>query len=114
MEKLLIEAYSINGYYLIPGSAIASSISNALLCLMLLEVKRNQRYYDILLCKAFNNLILSMICIGWQNYGCFICKEQIENTWFFQIFRLVFVINAYMLFLGQSFIQGLNLVFKII
>ena len=79
------------GYYVIPITALISTLLRLLLCYSLFK---NQLpilpKYILLVYKLFTLIILNTILIGYQNAGCNACFESRFTSYFFKIYQLYF------------------------
>ena len=79
------------GYYIIPAVNIISLLSNLIFCIIILKLKNSSRFYNILLAKQIQDILSAIVGIGWQNFHCTFCEDQVYNTYFFFYYRIYFL-----------------------
>ena len=78
----------VMGYYFIPGICFFGVITNVIFCSILHKLKDRPRFYNILLAKQSIDTLTSLIGIGWQNFHCTFCEDQVQNTYLFHFIRV--------------------------
>ena len=76
------------GYYLIPIVNIISFVTNVLFCLIIYKLKNSSQFYNILLAKQIQDAMSAILGIGWQNFHCNFCEDQIYNSYFFFFYKI--------------------------
>ena len=78
----------VMGYYMIPGICVIAVLTNLIFCIIIIGFKKRPRFYNILLAKQIFDMFGTLIGVGWQNFHCTFCEDQVHNTYFFQFFRV--------------------------
>lgn len=78
----------VMGYFIIPGVCIFGVLTNTIFCVKIVKLKKRARFYNILLAKQIIDMLTCLISIGYQNFHCTFCEDQVYNTYFFQFYRI--------------------------
>lgn len=87
-RDIYLKINDIIGYYIIPINCLISLIVNLFFCSLIYSLKKQSRFYDILLCKQLMEAGGGAIGLVWQNFHCTFCTEQIYNTYLFHFVRI--------------------------
>ena len=80
-------AGEILGYYVIPITALITSLAYIACGIVLWKMKLIKKTnYCLLFCKIINISLVSILFIGFQNNSCTYCPDRIYNTYFSQAY----------------------------
>ena len=87
------------GYFVIPSTALTSSIIYLLYIILLLKSGLVRKYakYNLLMYKVVNVFFINILFIGFQNSGCQFCPDRILNTYWSQLYNLIMSRNLFIL-----------------
>ena len=104
IDDIWMDIGNFFGYYLTPiGSALLFS-NNMFFCILLYRLKMKSRFYNILMAKEISRALAGLICIGWMNFHCAYCENQIYNSYWFLFYR-IFIVRypISLIFLNEPF-----------
>lgn len=88
IDDIWMRIGNIFGYYTIPIGSLILSALNFIFCIFVYRLKMKTRFYHLLIARKFTGMLAALISIGFQNFACTFCFNQIYNTYLFHFYRL--------------------------